>query len=129
MIHAMIVSDDEDTAMRLASVLESLNIQADAAHSSLTATAFGMLEQYHLLLIVTGDPQRDIDLCHTVHPGFRGAKILFSPQSDHSHQLAAYAAGADECIPRPIGVLLLRAKIRAWKQRIKKRFDLGSSSG
>jgi DNA-binding response OmpR family regulator len=123
-IRALIVGDDKDETRRLISVLESLDIWADVIHSSLITTSFGVVNHHHLLIIDTGNPQKDIDLCQALHPIFRGAKILFGAHSDESHQLMAYAAGADECIPTPVGTTLLRAKMRAWQQQIKKRYDL-----
>src|SRR5690606_13997950 len=89
----------------------------------------GLASSYDLIIIDTDNQQHDIALCKTLRPLHSKLILLLGTDADESHILAAYAAGADDCIVKRPPNVLLRAKINAWSKLIEPVQQLESKIG
>jgi DNA-binding response OmpR family regulator len=78
--------------------------------------ALECLEQAGVDLVLVDVPIHldGLDLCRRLRARTTNPILLLGMFADDAHVLEAYDAGADECIPTPVGTALLLAKVRAW---------------
>ena len=60
------------------------------------------------------DHRDGLDLCRRLRARAVNPILLLCPHGNEDRAVAAYAAGADECIPKPVSPAILLAKVRAW---------------
>jgi CheY-like chemotaxis protein len=112
--HMLIVSEDPLWA-------ESLNL-GDAGIDAVMHTQIekAVVGDYHDLVVInSADPETAISLCRQLRPRLNGALLLYTDVTDEAYQRRAYAAGVNECVPKPITSSLLTAKLAAWRRRIE----------
>ena len=111
----LIIADDISSARVWADGLrhhsvQSRIIQADQALKSFTAS-----NHYHLVVIDShNNDQEALSFCREIRPKSTKPILLLTYESDDRYQMQAYDAGVDECIAKPISVLLFLAKAAAW---------------
>jgi DNA-binding response OmpR family regulator len=67
------------------------------------------------LAIVDADARLDgLGLCERLRTWTANPILLLIPRFDEAYLLAAYRAGADECVLKPIAPAVLLAKVNAW---------------
>ncbi len=120
MINARVlfVSDDLETAQLWAFGLNQKGLETVVARSAREALDYWAKDTYDLIIINVYSAQIDgIELCRCLRTEIVNPILLFTHSSDESYLLAAYEAGADECVVKPIGVRLFLAKVMAWLRR------------
>ena len=76
---------------------------------------------YDLVIIDLQETRRQLYLCGKLRPTYEGAILAFTSGTDPESPLVLYGAGVDECLVKPRGDRLIRAKIDAWRRRIGTR--------
>ncbi len=61
--------------------------------------------------------QNDIALCNSLRGESITPILMITDRQDESHILAAYKAGVDECVTKPVSPGLFLAKVTAWLRR------------
>jgi DNA-binding response OmpR family regulator len=114
----LVISDDDKEASNWNAILNQLEICAAGASTWQIVTSPMLADGQDIIIIDTGHEQGDVGLCSMLRSRHSGIILLAANHFSESHLLAGYAAGADECIVKPIGHQLLRAKIRMWQERL-----------
>lgn len=74
-----------------------------------------------ILCEASGTPDVDLDLCRRLRVLVDAPLLMVAYNSGEEFAVAAYAAGADECIAGRISPELMRAKVHAWLRWIKRK--------
>lgn len=71
------------------------------------------------LVVIDVDARHDerIELCQQLRSVSVGPILMFLPAHHETEILEAYAAGADDCVVKPISPAIFLAKVMAWAQR------------
>lgn len=89
----------------------------EAAHARTGQEAGKRLQEdsYALVIIdIYAQEQDSIALCQQVRPQTTSPVLLLTSRGDEGYVLAAYEAGVDECIVKPLSPSLFLAKIAVW---------------
>lgn len=110
----LLVSEDAEGGQLWAHALERIGVEAVLARCP--REALRCWEQRGADLIVVDLPVHDdgLELCRRLRARATNPILLLGSCADEADCLAAYAAGADECIPRPVSPSVFLAKVRAW---------------
>jgi len=114
----LIVTNDEDAFQLWSFALRQKAIGTETAVTAAEALAKFEMHPFDLVLI-DGDAElhQAIETCHHLRKQIINPILILMEQERESIQLSAYAAGADECILKPVSQHLLLAKISAWMRR------------
>jgi DNA-binding response OmpR family regulator len=118
-LRVLIISDDNKEATSWNAIMKQLEMRADNASTWQILTSPMLADDQDIIIIDTGHEQGDVGLCSMLRPRHSGIILLAGSHPSESHLLAAYAAGADECILKPIGNQLLKAKMKMWQVRLE----------
>jgi DNA-binding response OmpR family regulator len=124
----LLICDEDDEIVRWNVVLEPLELETDHASTHQLVSSPVVTEGHDLIIIDTGDRLNDKALCSMLRPVYCGAILLVVNNANESYLIAGYKAGADDCIVKSAGYLLLRAKIHAWCTRVEKNRSLRGGS-
>ena len=118
-LRVLIISDEDKEAISWNAIMKQLDVRADRASTWQILTSPMLADEQDINIIDTGHEQGDVGLCSILRPRHNGIILLAASHPSESHLLAAYAAGADECILKPIGNQLLKAKMKMWQTRLE----------
>ncbi len=110
----LIVSDDVQAGQLWANTLVHAGLEAVLVHSSAEALQRWEQGSFDLTVVDVCAQLDGLDLCRMLRACAANPILLLCSHNDEAHSVAAYAAGADECVPKPVSASLLLAKIRAW---------------
>jgi DNA-binding response OmpR family regulator len=115
----LILSDQEESAGVWSHALQRRGIQADLADlvpGSLQH--FCSIRNYDLCIMDINEQDADgVVMCRSIRYAFDNPLLLLTYEQDERIHLQLYREGADECVVKPIGPVLLLAKIVAWLRR------------
>lgn len=114
----LLVSNDREVAGIWAYALRQTGLDVAQAQSASMALRLWEQEVSDLILIDVSGPDLDgVDLARRLRDSAVCPILLLTTNRDESHSLAAYQAGVDECVVKPISPSLFLAKVRAWLRR------------
>jgi two-component system response regulator MtrA len=114
----LIVSDDPTTSGIWSMCVTVMRCQPIVASSKAEALASLEGAEPDLIVVdVTARQTSGVELCAELRERSGAPLLLLTPINNESHSLEAYAAGADECIIKPISPALFMAKSKAWLRR------------
>jgi two-component system response regulator RegX3 len=115
---ALLVSNDREVSGIWAYALRQIGLDVTLATSATAALRLWAEDVFDLILIDVCGPDLDgIDLARRMRDEAVSPILLFTPDRDEAHSLAAYQAGVDECVVKPVSPSLFLAKVRAWLRR------------
>jgi two-component system response regulator RegX3 len=90
--------------------------QYDVVSAKPEASAASIDQRWPDLVLVDhpGEGSADLSLCRTLRRLLSVPLVFLVENQRESHLLALYQAGADECIPKPVSPLIVKAKIKVW---------------
>jgi two-component system response regulator MtrA len=113
-----LVSDDPESARIWAYSLEQAGLEVcQAGFSDKTLQVWS--SEYPDLIILEGSRARmDVfAFCRQLRGEAAVPILLLASENHESYLMAAYQAGADDCIPPPVSPRLFLAKVKAWLRR------------
>ncbi len=111
----VIIADDISSARVWADGLRHHSVQSRIIQADQALKSFAAPNQYHLVLIDShNNAQEALSFCREIRPKCAKPILLLTYESDDRYHMQAYDAGVDECIAKPISVLLFLAKAAAW---------------
>jgi DNA-binding response OmpR family regulator len=114
----LLLTDHPETGQLWTMALARRGILAEMVGSMEEALGRWSTWAFDLLIVDAHSPQLDsVGLCRQLRAEVVNPILLLTPQADELHLLAAYRAGVDECIVKPIGPALFLAKVSAWLHR------------
>ncbi|CAN1212100.1 response regulator transcription factor [Tumidithrix helvetica PCC 7403] len=115
----LLVEDDLKTSETLVEALTDQNYVVDVAFDGETGWQMIQANQYSLILLDVMLPQLDgIRLCRSIRShGFTLPIIMITARSSTVDKVIGLDSGADDFITKPIDLLELFARIRAWQRR------------
>jgi len=116
----LIVSDEPMTSHIWAVCATQLRCHSAVASSA--AEAIRVLDEDPPDLIVVDVTSRatsGVEICSALRQHTMTPLLLLTPINNETHSLEAYAAGADECIIKPVSPALFLAKSRVWLRRAR----------
>jgi two-component system, OmpR family, KDP operon response regulator KdpE len=112
------VSDDLESARIWAYSLEQAGLEVcQGGFNDKTLQVWS--SEYPDLIILEGNHARmDVfTFCHQMRGEAAVPILLLASENHESYLMAAYQAGADDCIPPPVSPRLFLAKVKAWLRR------------
>lgn len=133
MAHRILIVDDEDDILEFVSYnLAKEGYEVFTASDGAEAVKKALETKPHLVLLDRMMPVMDgIQACKVLRsmPETADIHIVFlSALSEEENQMAGFIAGADDYIPKPIKMNLLKSRINAIMRRIAETAPLGSES-
>lgn len=117
-IKILLASDDPETSHFWAYSLNQRDIDVVVTQTAEEALHYWGRESFDLVIINGYSPHFDcIELCRHLRREVINPILLFTYEGDERYLLAAYEAGFDECIVKPVGLRLFLAKVTAWLRR------------
>jgi two-component system response regulator RegX3 len=115
---ALLVSDDREVGGLWAYALRQMGLEVTLAASADDALASWDQHAFDLFVIDVCGPDLDgIELARRLRAGAVNPILLFTANRDEGHTLAAYQAGVDECVVKPVSPSVFLAKVRVWLRR------------
>lgn len=113
-----IVCNQGDTGPAWGYILRQKGITV-AVETSLARAVDRWAEEVPDLAVIDVDAKHSerIELCRQLRGVSVGPILLFLPAHHETEILEAYAAGADDCVIKPISPAIFLAKVMAWAQR------------
>lgn len=119
----LLVDDDEDTQAIVTEMLEAIGMQVEAASDGERALDRLVLQPFDLVILDWSLPGMDgLELCQEIrkHPRLGSLPVLFLTARSSSRDLVdAFAAGADDFVPKPFRAPELGARLLALLRRAK----------
>ena len=115
----LVISDEDANVAEWDATMQRLEIQANSASTWQVLTSPEVADGHDIIVVDTDSQEGNLGLCYMLRPLYNGPILLVLKNDDESPLLAGYAAGADECIVKPIGGQLLWAKIKMWHKRLE----------
>ena len=119
----LLVDDDEDTQAIVTEMLEAIGMQVEAASDGERALDRLVLQPFDLVVLDWNLPGMDgLELCQEIrkHPRLGSLPVLFLTARSSSRDLVdAFAAGADDFVPKPFRAPELGARLLALLRRAK----------
>ncbi len=104
----------------------------EVAHARTEQEAIEHLQEvlYDLVIIdIYLQGQDSIALCRQICPQTGGPVLLLTSRNDEAYVLAAYEAGVDECIVKPLSPSLFLAKVAVWLRHARAGILAKESGG
>ncbi len=121
-VQVSLISDHQESALFWIHGLNQRAISAKAVKLERNSyKTFACADSDLLILDINGDHSQVPMLCRYARALLTGPLLLFSYESDERFHLAAYEAGVDESISKPVGMPLFLAKVAAWLRRTSAR--------
>jgi two-component system response regulator RegX3 len=115
---ALLVSNDQEVGGIWLFALRQMGLEATLVRSAAEAMDYCFRDAFDLVIIDVHGPDLDgIELTRELRAQAVNPILLFTPDRDEMHMLAAYQAGVDECVVKPVSPSLFVAKMRAWLRR------------
>jgi DNA-binding response OmpR family regulator len=118
-LRVLVISDEDTNVAEWHATMQRLETQTNSASTWQILTSPAVADGHDIVIVDTDSQEGNLGLCYLLRPLYNGAILLVIKNDDEAHLLAGYAAGADECIARPIGGQLLWAKIKMWHMRLE----------
>jgi len=114
----LIVSDIPGAGQAYAYSLRQKGLDVHLATSAGESLETWSTQSPDLILIDShSEALNELELCEQLRAEAVVPILVFASRRDEGHLLAIYKAGADECVPNPISLPLLHAKVCAWLLR------------
>lgn len=114
----MVISDEAESARIWAFSLKQAGYEVCPAGFSEKTLSIWSDEFPDIIVLEDLNSQMDVfDFCRRLRDEATVPVLLLTSQNNEAYLLAAYRAGADDCIPPPVSPRLFVAKIRAWLRR------------
>jgi len=114
----LLVADDVEAGQAWAAVLAQKGITVYQAATAPQAIEWRIDNNCELIIVDVTTPSFDyLDLIRELRVEATIPILLLLPGPDETRAVAAYDAGVDECVEKPIGPRLFLAKTKAWLQR------------
>jgi two-component system response regulator CpxR len=115
---ALLVDDDRELGELLQDALDEHDIRVEVAHDGRRGLARALSGEHDLLLLDVMLPGLDgFELLRLVRRQSRVPVIMLTARTATADQVAGLDAGADDYLPKPFGMDLLLARIRAVLRR------------
>src|SRR6516165_12422098 len=115
---ALLVDDDVELGELLQDALDEHDIRVEVAHDGRRGLARALSGEHDLLLLDVMLPGLDgFELLRRVRRQSRVPVIMLTARTATADQVAGLDAGADDYLPKPFGMDLLLARIRAVLRR------------
>ncbi|MEZ4701441.1 MAG: SpoIIE family protein phosphatase [Rhodothermales bacterium] len=128
----LIVDDDPVIRALLEHELTRQGHEVIAVSDGMLAWEVILQEPIEMLITDWQMPEiNGLDLCRlvrTVAPGMYIYTILLSGFSEHENVLAAFEAGVDDFIPKPVNLAILNARLRAGERIVKLEQEIAQRS-
>jgi DNA-binding response OmpR family regulator len=118
-LQILIITDEDETVAEWNATMQRPETQINRASTWQILTSPAVAASHDIVIVDTDDPDGNLGLCYLLRPLYSGAILLSLKNYNEAHLLAGYAAGADECIAKPIGSQLLWAKMKMWYKRLE----------
>ncbi len=119
--HILLVDTDEDLLSSMAEALSAVGYHISIATNAKQAIQIAIEQVPHLVMMEVNLPEIDgIELCHQLrqHQDLSSCFFVFCTLRNEDYsQLAAYAAGADDYIVKPIKNRVLISRLKALLKR------------
>ena len=119
--HILLVDTDEDLLSSMAEALSAVGYHISVATNAKQALQIAIEQVPHLVMMEVNLPEVDgIELCHQLrqHQDLSSCFFVFCTLRNEDYsQLAAYAAGADDYIVKPIKNRVLISRLKALLKR------------
>lgn len=114
----LILSDQEVSAEFWSHAIRRQGICVDCVDLDRTSQYLPRIHEYDLCIIDINDRDADgVSLCRTVRGALDNPLLVLTYLRDERVLLQLYREGADECVIKPVGPVLLIAKMKAWLRR------------
>jgi DNA-binding response OmpR family regulator len=116
----LLITDRADHARLQAQMLVHSGIEVSVLNHTIARSRMNAtdLMDYSLILIHMFEEEKTgLEICRTLRAGYYSPILFLIFDRDERTQLAAYEAGADDCLVQPISVNVLMAKVKAWLRR------------
>lgn len=114
----LLLSDNLETAQLWAFGLKQWGPEVTIVGSLEEASETWEKETFDLIIVdLYGQTCDELELCRQLRAIAVNPMLLFTYRGSEPEILAAYQAGVDECIPKPITPPLFMAKVSAWLRR------------
>lgn len=115
----LIINETVDDADSTSLLLQTFGLSVTRAEKTASSISLTQTELPPVLLLEsTENPQWAIDCCQTLRPTYKGGIIILCSKADEVTELAAFNAGVDDFIIRPVRPHLLLARINALISRL-----------
>lgn len=127
----LIIADDIASGRVWADGLRHHSVQSRIIQAEQATKSFAASNHYHLVVIDShNNGQEALSFCRHIRPKCDKPILLLTYESDDRYHMQAYDAGVDECIAKPISVLLFLAKASAWlRHGMAERVEAGVEAG
>ncbi len=114
----LIISDIPEAGQAYAYSLSQKGLEVFLVASAAQALETWSVQSPDLILIDSHSGAMDeVAICRQLRVEALVPILVFASWNDEARLLACYQAGADECVPNPVSLPLLHAKICAWLRR------------
>ncbi len=111
----LIIADDIHSGRVWADGLRHHSVQSRIIQFEQAIKEIAGSDQYHLVVVDSHNNSKDaLAFCRQIRTECEKPIILLTYESDDRYQMQAYYAGVDECVTKPLSVLLFNAKAAAW---------------
>lgn len=110
----LLAADDLQAGQLWADLLSQRGIEAQLAGTGDEALRIWEQHATDLLIVDDHGTLDGLELCRQFRLQAVNPILVLGPSLDEDYCLAAYAAGADECIPKPVSPTTFLAKVCAW---------------
>ncbi|WP_322920907.1 response regulator transcription factor [Nocardioides renjunii] len=125
MPHVLVVEDDEDVAVPLASLLTTAGFDATVVGRGRDAIAHVGDTDTDMVILDLMLPDMDgIEVCGVLRDGgFDGGLIMVTARGGEGDVVAGLDAGADDYLAKPCSVAELQSRVRSVLRRIHRSYD------
>lgn len=110
----LLVSSEPEAEWYWAGAVVRAGLEVVLVHSAAEALERWEEGGFDLSVLDLRAHEEGLELCRALRALAANPILMLCPHDGEDESVAAYAAGADECIARPVSPRLLVAKIRAW---------------
>jgi DNA-binding response OmpR family regulator len=110
----LLVADELRASHPWAELLRQRGVETLLASTGVEA--LGLWEQQSFDMVIVDDygHLHGLELCRQLRAQAVNPILVLGPSQDEDYCLSAYAAGADECIPKPVSPSTFLAKVSSW---------------
>lgn len=114
----LFITNDQESFQMWEHIFQNKGIHLVAAVTTIDAVQQCELQPFDLILIdAEAESSGAIEICRALRAQLVNPILLLMDQGWESCLFAAYEAGADECIVKPVSIRLLLYKVNAWLRR------------
>lgn len=114
----LILSDQTDSAEIWSHAIGRKGLAVDVADLVNAEQFFADMHTYDLSIVdINGQDVDGVLVCRRIRAAFDNPLLVLTYDQDERVHLQLYREGADECVIKPVGPVLLIAKMLAWLRR------------